>query len=382
MLTSSGRTLTLNLVLVIPLLASAPFSLSAQTGRSAAFFETGVVAPSSEQGYRNAYPVIARTANGNLLTVWCLTVKGETGGRIVGATSKDEGRTWTTPVSIISTKGKFDADPNIVVDNDRVWVFSTTVGTPNKIDWSEMWVAGSDDNGASWSSPVEVKLPFKYSVGKRHVGLRLRDGNLLMPISFDTWAQKGTPARTEGEMDLKSGVLISNDRGKTWKPFVEMHTFQRKVLPGATNGVAEPAIVELHDGSLFTLMRTGTDHLFEARSRNGGRTWTRPVRSALQGHNAPASLLRLSQNPKEIVVIWNNSPRERRPLSVAISATGGRRWSKPRDVSPPDGPVASYPGMAQDRDGNFVAVWQQVLPSGGREIRYARFNRAWVLGHD
>ena len=89
----------------------------------------------------------------------------------------------------------------------------------------------------------------------------------------------------------------------------------------------------------------------------------------------------LSQKPKEIVVIWNNSPRERRPLSVVISSTGGRSWSKPRDVSPPDGPVASYPGIAQDRDGNFVAVWQQVLPSGGREIRYGRFNRAWVLGH-
>jgi predicted neuraminidase len=361
------------------ILQSSPSRLNAQGGRSVPFIETGVVAASSDSAFRNAYPVIAETANGGLLAVWSLTAKGDADGRIVGATSRDEGRTWSTPVSIISTKGKFDADPNIIVDKDRIMVFSTTVGIPNKIDWSEMWGSTSDDNGVTWTSPVEVKLPFKYSVGKRHVGLRLRDGSLAMPISFDTWAQKGTPPRTEGEMDLKSGVLKSNDRGKTWTPFVEMHTFQPKVLPGATNGVAEPAIVELHDGSLYALMRTGTDHLFEARSRNGGRTWTTPVRSALQGHNAPASLLRLRQNPREIIVIWNNSPRERRPLSVAISSNGGRSWSKPRDVSPADGPVASYPGIAQDRQGNFVAVWQQMLPNGGREIRYARFNRAWVL---
>jgi predicted neuraminidase len=380
MLVNNWRKLTLLWWLVF-LLQPLSSTATAQMQRAVPFFETGVVVAASESSFRNAYPVIARTANGGLLTVWCLTQKGETGGRIVAATSRDEGRTWTTPVSIINTKGKFDADPNIIVDNDRIMVFSTTVGIPNKIDWSEMWVSTSDDNGLTWSAPVEVKLPFKYSVGKRHIGLRLRDGSLEMPISFDVWAQKGTPARTEGEMDLKSGVLISTDRGKTWTPFVEMHTFQPKVLPGATNGVAEPAIVELQDGSLFALMRTGTDHLFEARSRNGGRTWTTPVRSALQGHNAPASLLRLNQNPKEIIVIWNNSPRERRPLSVAISSTGGRRWSKPRDISPADGPVASYPGIAQDRDGNFVAVWQQVLANGGREIRYARFNRAWVLGN-
>jgi BNR repeat-like domain len=374
------RRSTLLFCLVL-LLHLTPSRLSAQKERSDPFFETGVVAAASDSAFRNAYPVIAQTANGGLLAVWCLTAKGETGGRIVGATSIDEGRTWSSSVSIINTKGKFDADPNIIVDQDRIMVFSTTVGIPNKIDWSEMWGSTSDDNGATWSPPVEVKLPFKYSVGKRHIGLRLRDGSLEMPISFDIWAQKGTPARTEGEMELKSGVLISNDRGKTWTPFVEMHTFQRKVLPGATNGVAEPAIVELHDGSLFALMRTGTDHLFEARSRNGGRTWTTPVRSALQGHNAPASLLRLRQSPMEIIVIWNNSPRERRPLSVAISSNGGRSWSKPRDVSPADGPVASYPGIAQDRDGNFVAVWQQVLPGGGREIRCARFNRAWVLAN-
>jgi hypothetical protein len=28
----------------------------------------------------------------------------------------------------------------------------------------------------------------------------------------------------------------------------------------------------------------------------------------------------------------------------------------------------------------FVAVWQQVLPDGGRDIRWARFTREWVLG--
>ena len=30
--------------------------------------------------------------------------------------------------------------------------------------------------------------------------------------------------------------------------------------------------------------------------------------------------------------------------------------------------------------GTFVALWQQQLPEGGRDIRWARFNRPWVLG--
>jgi hypothetical protein len=124
---------------------------------------------------------------------------------------------------------------------------------------------------------------------------------------------------------------------------------------------------------------TGIGWIYEARSRDGGLSWSGPTRSKLAGHNAPMALWRLDQNPKEVIVIWDNSHRERTPLCVALSANGGRSWSAPRTVARDDSAEVSYPGIVQDQNGVFVAVWQQVLPHGGCEIRWARFNRAWVV---
>jgi predicted neuraminidase len=152
-----------------------------------------------------------------------------------------------------------------------------------------------------------------------------------------------------------------------------------KPRPGAVGGVCEPALVEIADGDLFMLMRTGTSWIYEARSRDGGRTWSGPRRSPLAGHNAPMALWRLDENPKEVIVIWNNSPVDRYPLCVAISKDGCRSWSTPKDVAGVTGADVSYPGITQAADGTFVAVWQQFLPEGRREIRWARFNRPWVL---
>jgi hypothetical protein len=79
------------------------------------------------------------------------------------------------------------------------------------------------------------------------------------------------------------------------------------------------------------------------------------------------------------VAVWNNSPLNRFPLSVALSSDGGHTWSQPRILSDP-GLDVSYPGITQTADGTLVAVWQQRLPDGGRDIRWARFTRDWVVG--
>ena len=42
----------------------------------------------------------------------------------------------------------------------------------------------------------------------------------------------------------------------------------------------------------------------------------------------------------------------------------------------------SYPGLTQTKDGVIVAVWQAQRDDGGRDIRYARFTREWLLSGD
>ncbi|MEZ5344935.1 MAG: sialidase family protein [Pyrinomonadaceae bacterium] len=351
------------------------FTASAQDN---GFFETGSVRAPAFKGEVNAYPVTSRTSSGAIFIAWSYSVPGNRDGKIVGATSTDNGKTWSEPVLVLDIEGKFDGDPCVIIDGDRILVYASSVIPPNKIDKSDIWMVESRDDGRSWSKPVEIKTPYNYFVGKRHIGLKLKDGTLVMPASYDLWAQEGIPAKTEGEMDLKAGVMLSKD-GINWTPHIDLYLFKRKVTPFSTGGVVEPAIVELANGDLYMLMRTGTEYLYESRSKDGGKTWSEPVQSKLYGHNTPASLWRLDNSPKEIIAIWNNSPRNRFPLSVAISANGGKTWSKPKDVATSEKLQISYPGITQDKNGIFVAVWQEQLPDGGgRAIRYARFDRKWV----
>lgn len=363
-----------------------PIVIFGQTTNNKAFFEKGTVVSPSVKGETNAYPVVTRLSSGNLMIVWTFIAPNtNSDGKIHGAVSKDDGKTWSSPFLVLDLPKKFEGDPAVIVDGNKVLVYASSVIPPNKINKSEIWLAASEDEGKTWSNPVEIKTPYNYFVGKRHLGLKLKDGTLVMPASYDIWAQldSNTPAKTEGEMDLKAGVMLSKD-GISWTPHIDLHILVPKVTPFSTGGVVEPAIVELADGSLYMLMRTGTTKLYESRSKDGGKTWDNPTPSGLTAHNTPASLWRDDKNPNEIIAIWNNSPRNRYPLSVAISKDGGRNWSLPKNVAESkDNLQVAYPGITQDKEGNFVATWQEQLPSGeGRAIRWARFNRDWVLTTD
>jgi predicted neuraminidase len=205
----------------------------------------------------------------------------------------------------------------------------------------------------------------------------LSDGTYMVGIAWDKWPERGMAARTEGEMDLTSGVLLSKD-GRQWTLHGAVHTYLEKLTPYGTNGLCEPALVELENGEVLMILRSGGSRHYESRSRDGGLTWTAPVPSRLAGHNTPTALWRL-RGTKEIVAVWNNSPLTRYPLSVALSADGGRSWSNPRIVAATEGLQVSYPGLTQAADGTLVAVWQQALADGGRDIRWARFTRGWIL---
>ena len=344
------------------------------------FFEKGVIAAADKPYYSNYIPNIARLSDGKLLTVWGAGGRsGDRDSRIMGSVSSDGGKVWSTPFQIFSTAGAWNGDPSIVVDGNKTMVFVTVVEDPNVIEKLEIWKTTSVDSGKTWSKPVLVPMPHKYSDSKTHAGLKLRDGTLLLPYSWDVWIEEGMIPRTEGEMNLKASALISRDHGETWQPGGDVHVEAPRTSPFSTGGACEPAIVELANGELYMLVRTSTTRAWESRSRDGGKTWDSPKPSPLVAHNTPVALWRLDNSP-EIVAVWNNSPRNRWPLTVALSKDEGRTWTHPKELANTPGFQTSYPSITQSKEGNLVVVWQQQLPEKkGRDIRFARFNRTWLL---
>ncbi|MBM3726020.1 MAG: exo-alpha-sialidase [Acidobacteria bacterium] len=340
----------------------------------AADIETGAVVRSGEGDFFiNSIPQVARLGNGHLFAVWGARARGSGDGKVYGASSTDGARTWGTPRLLINDPAFNDADPNMLTDGDSIWVYATRVRIPNDIAKSWTIMVKSTDNGATWSQPREIFIPRQYTPGKQHNAIRLRDGTYAMGISWDLWAEKGMAARTEGEMYLASGVLLSTD-GERFTLHGNVYAqAPDKVRPNFTNGLCEPSIVQLANGEILMILRSGGSHHYEARSADGGHTWTQPRPSSLTGSNTPTALWRDETSENTIVAVWNSNPLNRWPLVTAKSRDGGRTWSAPRILSN-TGLQASYPGLTQVKDGVIVAVWQESLANGGRDIRWARFS--------
>jgi hypothetical protein len=342
--------------------------------------ETFVVIKSDGASFhRNTIPQIARTGDGRLFAVWGAFAKDDANGRVYGSFSETGGRTWSAPKLLIDDPKLLDGDPNILVDGRAIWVYATRATIPNTIKKAWTYMVKSPDNGATWSKPIEVFIPRQYTPGKQHNAIKLRDGTYAMGISWDLWAERGMNARTEGEMDLASGILLSTD-GANWTLHGAVHALvPDKVRPGFTNGLCEPSIVQLESGEILMFLRSGGPRHYESRSRDGGLTWSQPAPSSLTGSNTPTALLRNDKNQSEIVAVWNSNPLQRWPLVTAMSSDGGRKWSTPRILANA-GRQVSYPGLTQTGDGTFVAIWQEDIAGGGRDIRCARFTREWLGG--
>jgi hypothetical protein len=148
-------------------------------------------------------------------------------------------------------------------------------------------------------------------------------------------------------------------------------------------GADEPALVELRNGDLFVIVRTGGPRPYEVLSHDGGLTWEKPCPGRFEGHNSPSALLRLRDGA--ILRLWDNSARNRYPLVASISTDECKSWSQPLTLTEPNKggssklsfKTACYPSAAQADDGMILVVWWETGTFGAR-LGYARFERSWL----
>jgi len=104
-----------------------------------------------------------------------------------------------------------------------------------------------------------------------------RLGMLKPPIFIRGGRRIIVPTQVSTDQYTSHIVMVySNDRGRTWK--LSKTTTIPKVKNWRTranwnHGPCEPTVVELNDGRLWALMRTGRDNFWESFSPDGGITW-------------------------------------------------------------------------------------------------------------
>lgn len=132
--------------------------------------------------------------------------------------------------------------------------------------------------------------------------------------------------------------------------------------PWGWEGADEPAVARLPDGELLCLMRTGSPtgsrggkawkafaaDLLEARSRDGGRTWSR---RRLWGK--PGVMPKLIQMSNGVLVCAFGRPGN----NLMFSLDGGRSWVREMQVTHPDLRTSGYVDALEVAPGRLLVVY-------------------------
>lgn len=282
-----------------------------------------VIAPATGENPRNSEAAGILLKDGALLLAWTefYAANGADHGpaRIVGRVSKDKCRTWGDKYTLVENDGGCNVmEVNFLrLKDGSIALFHCQKNSEEKD--CRVMMRTSADEGRTWSAAKQLSPDAKYTGLTNGRSLRLKSGRILL----EAWEN--------GD----SYCYLSDDDGATWRE-------SARVKPA--DGCWEPVCIELKDGRVLMLMRTGMGGQYRSLSPDCGATWTTPEPTALTGTAAPAMLSRIPGSG-ELLVIWNNNPGapKRNPFSCAISKDEGETWVNFKNIEDAPDDAWAYP---------------------------------------
>ena len=280
----------------------------------------------------------------------------------IGVTrSLDLGKTWTT-LKIVDVglpragETKAQGPTELVVIGERCTLFFSTHSLE---DWShnwQSWVTHSDDMCRTWSQPelLPGRLATRTFI-RNH--LVTKDGRILLPFQHYVGPESEV-SKVPIDRALtnpRNGVLISDDRGKTWKEYGNI----RLTRDDRYFGWAENNIVELPDNRVGMIIRADKlgGVLYYAESTDGGLSWPDfAEKSTIPNPGSKATLYPLGRHA--VGLLHNPNSSHRSPLSLWISFDGMKTWPYQRVLvsESSDGPSGrlNYPDGFVSRDKRWL----------------------------
>jgi predicted neuraminidase len=386
---------------------------------SSTLFDDGVVRRTDEPGRRQALLPAPQVQNhaanlavlpdGSLACVWFAGTQEGVADISVWFSCLD-GQQWSEPVRLSDDPTRSEQNPVLYVHDSRtVWLLWTSQHAGNQ-DTARVLRRISTDGGRSWG-PIHTLLPETAEGGVfiRQPIVRLPSGRLLLPIFHCV----GVPGRKwVGDQDY-SGVMISDDSGKSWREVV---------VPDST-GCVHMNIGRLADGTLVALYRSRwADAIYRSVSIDDGGSWSTPEHTDLPNNNSSIQFVVLPDD--RLALVFNESsaadatarrtslydeidddgladgaPAEempvtrafwgapRAPMTLAISDDAGLTWPVRRNLEIGDGYCLSN----NSRDGlNREFSYPTLVSTGERlHIAFTRFRQAieyvevtpdWICG--
>ena len=152
----------------------------------------------------------------------------------------------------------------------------------------------SHDHGATWEGPEETGMTEGISPSIKE----LSNGNLIVGLTEHGIGGDGE-SLTEAQI-----TFVSRDRGKTWESPFTVPNPPSPLATGKYWRLNEGDFAELDEGTLVLYLREDGEQLsgWKSLSRDGGRTWSVPVRTQMMHCLGRPSVGRLRSG--EIVITY------------------------------------------------------------------------------
>lgn len=313
-----------------------------------------VVVPVGPQNPRNSEAAIIPLSDGRLLLGWTEFYAGNGAdhgpARISGLLSSDGGHTWDGKYTLVENDGGCNVmEVNFLrLKNNDIALFHCQKNSEEKDCRVMMRV--SKDEGKTFGPAKQMSEAGKYTGLTNGRSIRLKSGRILL----EAWE------------DGYSYCYLSDDDGATWRE-------SQRIKP--EKGSWEPACIELKDGRVMMMTRTGMGGQFKSISSDGGDHWSEPVLSPLVGTAAPVSLSRVPATG-DILAIWNHNPGKnvRNPFTAAISKDEGETWVQFRNIEEAADDQWAYPAVTWVNNNALLTYFNY---KGGLSLQLKELPAAW-----
>lgn len=331
---------------------------------------------------------VERTRGGRLWASWIGGGDNEKAFLVV-ATSDNDGICWSDPRLVIDAHDESLPMARSVISGvpwldpqGRLWLFfSQSMGYYD--GRMGIWAARCDDPDAAspqWTQPERLwhgfalNKPTVLSTGEWMLPAALWPRDLMNCSMVESTSEVSSPfLESFHELDpyRLGNVIVSSDLGRTW---------ERR--GGATFACAvdflEQMIVERRDGSLWMIVRTLKDGMWQSVSLDRGATWT-TGEPWLPHVNSRHFIRRLPSG--RILLVKHGVPVDTRPqsrshLTAYLSDDDGVTWQGGLVLDEREG--VSYPDGTTAPDGTIYITYDHNRDTDG-EVLLARFTELDVL---
>jgi predicted neuraminidase len=208
----------------------------------------------------------------------------------------------------------------------RLWLYYKA--GPNTGSWSASRM-GSDDEGRTWSTPE--RLPAGLLGPIRAKPLVLPNGTIVSGSSveaYKTWAawiERSTDNSVTWRKIGPITITAAQDKAEPPYPDPPMDSPELRAKdhgPREFEGIIQPSVVSLggHHLRLYARSRSLAAKIVVADSFDNGVTWSPTHFIDLPNNNSGLDAVALKDG--RVVLIFNDTPRGRSPLNLAVSRDG------------------------------------------------------------